>query len=228
MEATDIHPNRIDAAILAMRAFVDALPPDDRVGLVSFSDKAQVLHPPTLDHVAVDGALNVLAPQGGTALGEGVETAVSLLVETLAAEGMRHAPGSFLPAAIVLESDGAQNRGGVSPFAAGQLARKAGIRIFGVALGTRHGFVTRGTGLLSRAIAVPPSPGTVALLARESGGQAFDATSTTALDTIYRQLGSRLAHQPQLREITSWFDLAAAVLLVSGVAAARVQGGLLP
>jgi hypothetical protein len=97
-----------------------------------------------------------------------------------------------------------------------------------VALGTRHGFVTRGTGLLSRSIPVPPAPGTVALLARESGGQAFDATSAGSLGTIYRGLGSRLAHQPQLTEITSWFDLAAAVLLVSGVAAARVQGGLLP
>jgi Ca-activated chloride channel homolog len=228
MAATDIHPERIYAAIIAMRAFVDGLPPNDKVGLVSFSDKVQVLHAPTLDHAAVDGALNVLAPEGGTALGDGVETAVSVLVETLAAEGTRHAPGDFLPAAIVLESDGAQNRGGVSPFAAGQLARKAGVRIYGVALGTRHGFVTQGIGLLSRSIPVPPSPGTVALLARETGGQAFDATSTTTLDAIYRDLGSELVHQPQLTAITPWFDLAAAVLLVSGVAAARVQGGLLP
>ena len=37
-------------------------------------------------------------------------------------------PGQYLPAAIVLESDGAQNRGTATPQQAANLAKAAGIR----------------------------------------------------------------------------------------------------
>jgi Ca-activated chloride channel family protein len=228
MKANDIRPARIFAAINAMRDFVARLPPNDKVGLVTFSDEVEVLRAPTVDHAAIDSGLTVLAPEGGTALGEGVTTAVKVIEESLGAAGSRHASGATVPAAIVLESDGAQNRGGITPFAAGKLAAQAGIPIYGVALGTRHGYVTTGTGLLSRSIAVPPAPGTVALLARLTGGKAFDATSADSLNSIYRELRSRVAHHPTLTDVSPWFDLAAAVLLVCGVALARIQGGLLP
>jgi Ca-activated chloride channel family protein len=228
MESTDIHPERIYAAVSAMRAFVDALPRNARVGLITFSDRAEVLDAPTTDHVAVDNALNVLAPEGGTAIGTGVATAIRVIVESLAAAGVRHQPGQSLPAAIVLESDGAQNRGGISPYAAARAASRAGIRIYGVALGTRHGYVSVGSGLLTRAIPVPPDPGTVAMLARVSGGQAFDATTSQSLDSIYGHLGSSLSTQNDASDISPWVDLAAAVLLASAVAASRLRGGAIP
>ncbi len=228
MQATDVHPERIYAAVDAMRAFVDTLPQNAKVGLISFSDNVDVLAAPTTDHVAVDNALNVLAPEGGTAIGEGVATAIRVLIESLAADGIRHQPGQDLPAAIVLESDGAQNRGGISPYAAAQAAKHAGIRIYGVALGTRHGYVSEGSGLLTRAIPVPPDPGTVSMLARVSDGQAFDATTSQTLDRVYRQLGSSLSRRDDASEISSWVDLAAAALLLSAISAARIQGGALP
>jgi Ca-activated chloride channel family protein len=228
MQATDIHPERIYAAADAMRAFVGTLPASAKVGLITFSDNVEVLDAPTTDHIAIDNGLDVLAPEGGTALGDGVATAVRVLVESLAAAGTRHQPGQYLPAGIVLESDGAQNRGGVSPFAAAQEAKRAGIRIYGVALGTRRGYVSEGSGLMTRAIPVPPDPGTVAMLARVSGGQAFDATSSQSLDSIYRHLGSTLVRHRDASEISSWVDLASAVLLLSGVTAARLRGGALP
>ena len=228
MQATDIHPERIYAAADAMRAFVDTLPSTAKVGLITFSDNVEVLDAPTTDHLAVDNGLDVLAPEGGTALGDGVATATRVLVESLAASGTRHQPGQYLPAAIVLESDGAQNRGGITPFTAAQDAKRAGIRIYGVALGTRRGYVSEGSGLMTRAIPVPPDPGTVSMLARVSGGQAFDATSTKSLDTIYRNLGSTLARHHDASEITSWVELASALLLLSGVTIARLRGGALP
>ena len=45
-------------------------------GLITFSDKVDVLHAPTTDHNAIDSGLDVLSPQGGTALGLGVEASV--------------------------------------------------------------------------------------------------------------------------------------------------------
>src|SRR5262249_45675134 len=51
MKANDIRPARIFAAVTAMRDFVDKLPPNDKVGLVTFSDEVQILRSPTTDHV---------------------------------------------------------------------------------------------------------------------------------------------------------------------------------
>jgi Ca-activated chloride channel family protein len=211
-----------------MHELVDRLPASDKVGLITFSDKVDVLHRPTVDHAAIHSSLDVLSPEGGTALGDGVEAAVKMVVSTLAASGVYHRFGQFLPAAIVLESDGAQDRGLVTPFSAAQFAKAAGVRIYGVALGTRHGYVTQGSGLLTRSIRVLPSPGTVALLARESGGLAFSATNADTLDTIYRNLGSSIGRRNAQTEIASWFELAAAILLVAAIGAARARGAALP
>jgi Ca-activated chloride channel homolog len=228
MQATDVHPARIYAAVTAMHELVDRLPASDKVGLITFSDKVDVLHRPTVDHAAIHSSLDVLSPEGGTALGDGVEAAVKMVVSTLAASGVYHRFGQYLPAAVVLESDGAQDRGLVTPFSAAQFAKAAGVRIYGVALGTRHGYVTQGSGLLTRSIRVLPSPGTVALLARESGGLAFNATNAESLDTIYRNLGSSIGRRNAQTEITSWFERAAAVLLVAAIGAARARGAALP
>jgi len=61
-----------------------------------------------------------------------------------------------------------------------------------------------------------------------SGGRAFTATNAGSLDTIYSNLGSSIGSRPERTEITSWFELAAALLLVAGLAAARARGGALP
>lgn len=221
MQATDVRPARIYAAIKAMHGFVDALPPRNEVGLITFSDDVEVAQPLTADRAAIHSALDVLSPEGGTALGTAIESAVRTLVSSLTAVGVHRAPGGYLPAAIVLESDGAQDRGDVSPFAAAQFAKAAGVRIYGVSVGTRLGFVTQGSGLLSRSVRAVPSPGTVAMLARETGGRSYDAADAERLDDVFHELGSSVARHREKTEITPWVELAAAVLLVAGILAAR-------
>ncbi|HVW89916.1 MAG TPA: VWA domain-containing protein [Gaiellaceae bacterium] len=228
MRALDILPSRLEAAVTAMHAFVNTLPASDKVGLVSFSDKVNVLVAPTADHVAVHRRLDVLAPQGGTALGDGIAGAVKLIVSSLAAAGVHHTPGHRLPAAIVLESDGDQNRGTVSPFKAAQLAKAAGIPIYGVALGQRTGVIHQGQGFFALTIPVPPDPDVVTLLTRTTGGKAYTATSAEKLNAVYRHLGSTVGTTPEPTEITSWFEGAAALLLLAGLALARLRGPVLP
>jgi Ca-activated chloride channel family protein len=220
--------SRLEAAVTAMRSFLAQVPKNDKVGLVTFSDKVQVIAEPTTDHSVIESGLAVLKPQGGTALGAGVAKAVQMIVSSLAKDGVHHTTGEYLPAAIVLESDGAQNRGTMTPPAAARLARDAGVRIYAVALGRRNGYVLQGSGFFQVRIPVHPDLGVVALLARETGGKSYRATTGPALDQIYRRLGSTIGTEPQVTEITSWFDAAAAVFLVCGVAAARARGGALP
>ena len=228
MQAQDVKPNRLTAVVTAMHEFLNVIPAADKVGLVTFSDKVEVIAAPTTDHAAVSTDLDVLAPQGGTALGNGVDTAVNLIVSSLAASGIHRQPGQFLPGAIVLESDGAQTRGRVSPFQAAQLAKATGVRIYGVALGKRHAFITQGSGYFELKIPVPPDPGTVGILVRTSGGVAYAARNATRLENVYRQIGLTIGTRPQRTDITSWFELAAAILLVLAVIAARLRGAPLP
>jgi Ca-activated chloride channel family protein len=229
MQAGDVAPTRMTAAVASMHVFLSKLPKQDKVGLVTFSNKTQIIDAPTLDRAAISSGLDVLSPEAGTALGEGVIAAVHLIVSTLAASGVHHKPGAYLPAAIVLESDGAQNRGSVTPFTAANFAKAEGIRIYGVALGTPGGKVTEGSGLAEISIPVPPDPGTVALLARTTGGESASATNANTLDSIYRNLGTSVGrHTQQTDVITSWFEIAAALLLLGAVGVARAWGASLP
>jgi len=228
MAATDVRPDRIKAAVTAMRDFLDELPKNDKVGLVTFSDKVTVIDAPTTDFAAVNGGLNLLSPEGGTALGVGVEGAVRIVVSSLAAAGVHRIGGAYLPAAIVLESDGSQDRGNVTPFAAAELAKDVGIRVYGVALGKPNAYIVQSSGFQRVKIAVPPDPGTVALLARVSGGQSFSAANATRLDTVYRSLGLGIGHHPELTEITPWFEIAAGILLACAVGGILVRGAALP
>ena len=76
---------------------------------------------------------------------------------------------------------------------------------------------------------MPPSPGTVSLLARTTGGESAVATNANTLNSIYRNLGSSVGrHTEQKEKITSWFELAAALLLIAGVGVARAWGASLP
>ena len=188
MRATDVAPTRLGATVKALETFLGRLPDRIQVGLVSFSTSAKVVVPPTRDHALVREGLSSLEPLSGTALGDGLDAAVKLTVQVLRRDGVRPAAGHEAPAAIVLESDGAQNRGAVTPMQAAHRAEAAGIRVDGVALGTPNGKVAFGSGLMQNSIPVPPDPKTVEQVARLTGGDAFTATSSARLAAVCREL----------------------------------------
>jgi Ca-activated chloride channel homolog len=222
MRATDVKPTRVGAAVAAMTTFLNELPGRFRVGLVAFSDSAQVISAPTHDRRQLVAGLSVLGAEAGTALGDGLEAAIRLTEQSLKQDGVHHHPGRFVPAEIVLLSDGAQNDGTHSPLAAAGLARKDGIRVDGVALGTPGGAIEFGIGRYVDIVPVPPDPAIIRAIARTTGGEAFSARNAARLSTIYRSLGSSIGHQTELREITSWFAFAAGMLLIGAVWSARI------
>jgi Ca-activated chloride channel family protein len=228
MRAADVKPSRLEAAVIAMHTFVDEMPKKVNVGLVTFSSSPDVLARPTTDHAGVEDTLNYLTPDAATALSGGLEAATHLAVRTLAAKGVVHQQGSYLPAAIVLESDGAQNRGTLTPAQAARHTKAAGVRVYGVALGTPHGKITDDFGLTQTTIPVPPDPATVRTIARITGGKSYTARSADRLTDVYRTLGSSIGRKDEVREISSWFAAATAVLLVAGIGLARAWSGLLP
>src|SRR5581483_5538785 len=81
MTATDLQPNRLEAAKAAARAFVDKQPETVQVGVVSFSDNAFVVQPPTDDKDALISAINRLNWQRGTAIGRGLVASLEAIAE---------------------------------------------------------------------------------------------------------------------------------------------------
>jgi Ca-activated chloride channel family protein len=210
MLAKDVTPDRLTAARRAQEVFVTEIPSRVNIGVMAFNQQASVLQSPTRDRAAVRDALDRLESSGGTATGTAVATATQIL-----------RPGgtntdSRPPAAIVLLSDGASTRG-VDPVKAAAAAKKSGIRVYTVALGTADGTieVPRKNGT-TQTKPVPPDPDTLKEMADLGGGAFFASASADRLSEVYKRLGSELGTRQEQREITPAFAAGAALLLLSG------------
>jgi Ca-activated chloride channel family protein len=228
MRATDVEPTRLDAAVNAIREALARVPSAFEVGLVTFSSRPDVLVAPTRDRRVLNEALDYLVPSGGTALGDALAAAVKLTVASLAKEGVHRAHGRYLPAAIVLESDGAQTEGGLRPARAAQIAKAAGVRVDAVALGSPGGQISFPFLTHTHAVPVPPDPATVRMISKLTGGEAYTAETATRAVDVYKTLGSSIGRTRTRREIGSWFSAAAAALLLSALGAGRLVEGRLP
>jgi Ca-activated chloride channel family protein len=226
MQSDDVKPTRLIAAEAAAKEFLDRVPNRLRVALIVFSGDVQVAAPPTIDHGLVGEAIDEIGGFtgfGGTAIGDAIARAVSLGREAVDA----HTRGLV---SIVFLSDGRQNRGILLPLEGAARAKRAGIPVFTIALGTSGGggFGGGGFGPTSpgpgggfgfgfgnRA----PDPRTLRAIARATGGEFFQAKSAGSVKRAYASLGSRLGRRAGKTEVTYAFVLAA-LALVAGAAAA--------
>jgi Ca-activated chloride channel family protein len=237
MRAADVKPTRLGAAQNAMAAFADRVPKGVKIGLVSFSTGPDLLVIPTTDRKILHEGIDLLAPEAGTAIGDGLQLAVQT-VKSSVGDAPRSKDGK-IPGAIVLLSDGAQTRGTLSPLQGAALARNAGIRVFTVALGTNNGTLDPGAfgfGLGQggfgvgprRRFPVRPDPVTLAAIARATDGKTYRAQSASKVQQIYKQLGASIAHKAATREVSSWFAGGAALLLLLSLGGAKLTGERLP
>ncbi len=132
MLAEDIAPNRLARAKLAALELMQRAG-SDRLGLVAFAGSAFLQCPLTIDDAAFRQsveALNVnIIPQGGTAIAEAIETAL-----TAFKEGDNYK-------VMVLFTDGEDHDSGAVE--AAEKAAKAGMRIFTIGIGTAEGELLR-------------------------------------------------------------------------------------
>ncbi|MBO9532735.1 MAG: VWA domain-containing protein [Solirubrobacteraceae bacterium] len=230
MAADDVAGGRISAVKNAAGLFLDRVPDDVRTGLIAFNQDVQVLQSPTTDKAAVRAQVQTLEPGGSTATGDALARAVSLLSPksqqpAQGTDGTQGTTPKGPPAAIILLSDGKSVRG-QDPVAAAEEAKKAGIRIYTIALGTDQG-VLRGRRKdgTERVQNVPPDRATMAKIAETSGGEAFDAPTAEALDQVYEQLGRQVATRKEPREVTVAFAGGALALLLVGAGASLALVG---
>jgi Ca-activated chloride channel family protein len=132
MNAADVSPTRAQAALAAMRAFIDQAPAQTAIGIISFASDAQVLTQPSRDRDQVQQALDAIpAPNGATAIGDAVALAQRVLPRT----GSR---------AVVLITDG-ENNAGTDPMQAARALGAAHIPLYTIGIGTNSGALIPGT-----------------------------------------------------------------------------------
>ena len=178
--------DKIDVVHEAAAGFLKALRLGDRGAVVTFSDIVTVVLPLTPDRDALERAVRRIGVHGSTALYNAVYT--SLKQFGLAA----HGAGDVRRQAIVVLSDGEDNRSLVSLDDVLALAHRTGVNIYTVSLRTRYtpqGLPTEGgRRYLSEA------DDAMETMARETGAQAF-FPAPAQLKRVYANIATELATQ---------------------------------
>lgn len=169
----------------------------DMIGVIAFGSYADTICPLVREHEALlelvgDIRVSPLRADQGTAIGDAVALAAARLreAEKEIARGLGDGAGdgqgskpdfSIKSKAIVLLTDGRNNRGEIDPESAAALCRDWGITLYTVGIG---GGVRE---FMGRRIAVPASIDTAAMtgMAEMTGGRFFLADSAQALRDIY-------------------------------------------
>ncbi len=219
MQAEDVTPNRFDGAKAAATAFLDEVPPEINIGLVSFNGIASVRVPPTQNRAAVRSAVQSLDLGESTAIGEAILASLSAL-EDFITEFEGDAP----PARIVLMSDG-ETQVGRPDAVAVDAARAAGIAVSTIAFGTDQGTVELPG---NPAFPVPVNERALAEIADGTGGEFFEAATTDELTAIYTDIGSAVATEEARVLVGSWFSGRAMLLIAIAAALSLFFSNRLP
>ena len=194
MEATDVRPNRIQAAQVAAKSFVNGLTPGINLGLISFAGTATVLVSPTTDRPGVNKAIDTLRLAQSTATGEAIFSALQAIEGFSQIVGGPEGPP---PARIVLMTDGKQTIPTDDPddvrgaFTAARASSALGIPVSTISFGTSEGTVE----IDGHSTGVPVDDESMKEIARLSGGDFYKAASAEEVRQVYDTLGEQIGYE---------------------------------
>jgi Ca-activated chloride channel family protein len=221
MQATDVEPNRMEAAQEAATSFVDIIPPKINVGLVQFNGSAVVKVPPTTDHDLLKKGIANLKMGESTAIGEAIYASLDAIAAIPPDE--ENTPP---PARIVLMSDG-KTQIGRSDESAAQAALDAGVPVSTIAFGTEDGFIVSPNQPGMR-LPVPVDRDALKTIADTTKGSFFEAASEGELREVYEDIGSSVGYTTEERDISAWFIGGALGLLLATSAVSLAWFSRLP
>jgi Ca-activated chloride channel family protein len=242
MRATDVEPNRLEAAQAAAKAFVEQQPADVRIGIVSFAGTASVVQQPTQNREDLIAAIDRLHLQRHTAIGSGLIVALAALFpdedidlesvifgrafareRNAPIEGARKSekkpfqpvtPGSYGSGAIILLTDGRRTMG-PDPIDAAKMAADRGVRVYTVGFGTAAGGAVDIDGW---SIYMRFDEQTLKAIADVTRAQYFHAGSATDLRKVYESLNAKFVLEKKETEITALFAAISALLALGSAA----------
>lgn len=183
MLARDFEPDRLEAAKQVADDFIKRRP-NDRVGLVIFSGEAFTQVPLTTDHAMISNMFKEIKSgmiEDGTAIGDGLATAVSRLKDSQA-----------ISKVIILLTDGVNNAGSVDPRSAAEIAKMFGIRVYTIGIGSRGTAPYPVQDQFGRTriqqMEVQIDEDLLKDIASTTGGKYFRATDNQKLKEIYNEI----------------------------------------
>jgi Ca-activated chloride channel homolog len=241
MGATDVDPNRMTAAQIAAKSFVEERPPNARIGIVAFGGNAALVQPPTDDKEKLLEAIDRFELQRGTATGSALYVALSTLfpdagidLESLTFPGgfyggagrarrlepakPKAEPKPFKPVApgsntnsVIILMSDGRRTTGPDPLDAAKIAADRGVRVFTVGFGTAAGGLI---GFEGWSVYVRLDEETLKAVADVTRAEYFYAGTSADLRKVYRNLNSKLVLERKNVEITSLITMGAALLVV--------------
>ncbi len=221
MLARDFQPDRLVAAKNVATEFISGRR-NDKIGLVVFSGESFTQCPLTTDHAVLVNLFNDIESgmiEDGTAIGNGLATAVSRLKESTA-----------ISRVIILLTDGENNRGEIAPVTAAELAKTFGIRVYTVGVGTIGTApypvqvqTPFGVQTQIRDMEVKIDEETLQKIADITDGKYFRATNNNKLAEIYTEIDKLEKSKIEVKEYSKKeeefkrYVLLAVVLLVLGI-----------
>jgi len=214
MLARDFTPDRINAAKDIAIQFV-AERPSDRIGVAVFAGESYTQSPLTTDRATLINLIKEIdcgIIEDGTAIGNGLATAVSRLKDSQAKSRV-----------VILLTDGVNNAGEISPQMAAEIAKTYGIRVYTIgvgAMGTAPYPVQTPFGIELQQVEVKIDEPLLQKIAEETNGKYFRATDNTKLLEIYGEINKMEKNRtlvdsfPLYRELFMYFALVALAAIV--------------
>jgi len=247
MRATDIQPSRLAAAEAAAISFIQRQKSTTQIGLVAFSNFAEIIQAPTSNQEALQSAVESLTTGRRTAIGAGIlkgleaiaeiDKNVAPLVTDPNADQPTPVPhGAFAPDIIVLLTDGVSNAG-IPPIDAAQQAADRGVRVYTIGYGTDNGRINFDGGQFpgnnggnlfggnnqqngqsfGRGFRAGIDEAGLKKIADLTGGAYYAASSAGELDAVFRNLPTYLILKHDITEISVFFAAGAALLVVLAI-----------
>lgn len=244
MCATDIPPNRLEAAKAAALEFIQRQESSTQIGIVAFAGFAELIQPPTIDQEILQDAIEGLSTARRTAIGSAILKSLDAIAEinknvapsvTATSSGIEPTPvaeGAYVPDILVLLTDGASNAGPF-PLAAAQQAVDRGVRVYTIGFGTANGSSSLPScGQQLQGGGGDPFGGglgfgggfrrgideeTLQLIADMTGAKYYSAESASELHEVFRNLPTYLITQHEIMEISVIFTAIGALMAALAV-----------
>ncbi len=201
MLARDLYPDRINASKDIAVDFLSQRR-SDRIGIVVFAGESFTQCPLTTDKRTLVTLMNEVTTgliEDGTAIGNGLATAVARLAESDAKSRV-----------VILLTDGVNNRGEVAPAMATEIAQQYGIKVYTIGVG-KEGMakfpVQTPWGVQLQDVKVEIDEPLLKDIARETGGKYFRATDNTKLAEIYNEINQMETGRTTITNVVTYEEL---------------------
>lgn len=247
MCSTDISPNRLEAAKKAAISFIENQDPTTQIGVVAFGGFAELVQEPTNDAELLQDAIQRLAPARRTAIGSGILESIAAIAEVIpnvaplnatGATPQARPKGEYIPAIVVLLTDGVSNSGPL-PMDAAQEAVLRGIRVYTIGFGTSNPGSMRNcsqfgsSGSSGEQFSQPGNAfrrgidePTLIQIADVTGGEYYPATSASELQDVFQNLPTYLITTKELIEISAIFTAVGVLFAVISIVLSMIWNPL--